>query len=186
MKRKLKIVFWVILVSICSVLYYKTSRCDISPYNTVNTIEGVWGEAIQETITAKGMDIKFHNTTERADLFYDLWFCVEVEKRGCWCSLPQLQDNMNGPIPDLDIHIPTASEIKSGFLAGVDYFPDSQLTWKQYPPDEMGYNWEHIYGILPSGNYRLLISVYSENNLSIPPGSTDIPTQYLSIPFTIS
>lgn len=150
-----------------------------SPYIDLNTLDDIWIEADQESISCSSVRIFIHNTSERDDFFTGLWYCIEEKKGDTWYSLP-LQD-YGGFVPSLAIEIPTASEISSGFIDGIDYNSKSELAWKRSPPNEMEFKFEYLYGKLSAGDYRIIIEVMSEKDIPI----DDSDKYYLSAPFSI-
>lgn len=154
---------------------------DISPYSEVDTLEDIWIEVDPETVSSSGTKIIIYNTSDRDDFFTGLWFCIEVNKDGIWYSLPYINDGVGFPTPD--IPIPTVSEINAGFIDGIHYDSNSKVSWRRFPPNEMNCQWEHMYGELPKGDYRLIISLASYRDL---PSSEDSPEYYLSAHFPLT
>lgn len=154
---------------------------ELSPYDTVNAIEGIWIEIDQTTLTPSGAEIITHNTTERNDLFRGLSYCIEKYRKGNWYTFAPLPDITFGA-PSLDIHIPTASEIEAGFVDGLHYYSDSEFSWARYPPNRIGCKWEYDYGVLPSGDYRIIIDLISYDDIPLTENS---PVYYLSAQFSI-
>ena len=150
-----------------------------SPYIDLNTLDDVWIEVDQATISCSSVKIFMHNTSERDDFFTGLWYSVERKEDDTWYSLPFQTDAIG--FPSLDIEIPTASEISSGFIDGIDYNSKSELAWKRNPPNEMEFKFENLYGELSAGDYRIIIEVMSKKDIPI----DDSDKYYLSAPFSI-
>lgn len=176
-----------VVLTLLSFLFFGFAGCGSeaktpSPFDDVDTLDGVWIEVKPETVSSTGTEIVFHNSTDRDDLFFGVQYIVEESGGDGWYTLPeQSAGSADGPL--IDLHIPTASAIEAGFVEGVDYHPDSQMSWRRTPPNEMHYNWKDVYGELPPGDYRILIEVCSEPDL---PQSGDLPGYYLSAPFSIT
>ncbi len=177
MKSKHSLFFLLLFV------FFSGCRADdslaFSPYTEVDTITDVWIEVDQTTVSSCGTKITIHNTSDRDDFCTGLWFCVERNEDGTWYSLPFQGETVGFPL--IDIAIPTASEINSGFIDGLHYDSNSEISWRRYPPNELNCLWEDMYGDLPKGDYRLIISLFSKKDIP----SEDVPKYYLSAPFSI-
>lgn len=128
-----------------------------SPYSEVNTLDGIWIEAVPETVTPTGLTVAFCNATERNDIVHGYGFCVEVWKGEQWYSVKDLI--WEGPA--IALEVPTASQIKEGV------------------PNEQEYQWKTYCGALEPGTYRLVISVGSMNDAPNP------VNYFLTAPFEI-
>lgn len=154
-----------------------------APFTDADTLDGVWITVKAETVASTGVEVVFHNTTDREDLIYGVEYSVVEEgEDGSWYTLPQVSGSTaDGPL--IDFHIPAASAIEAGFTEGVDYDPDSELAWYRLPPNEMSCDWADVHGELPPGYYRIFVKVQSELDM---PLTEDSPAYYLSAPFTIA
>ena len=105
-----------------------------SPYTEVNTIDGIWMEIKEETVSPTGLDFVFQNTSGRDDFFYGEFFRLEEYKRGNWF--------MVDPLPDVEwyhllwaryICSPEKMEQLLSIGTGI---------WRGYALNEMGYVWD--------------------------------------------
>lgn len=106
---------------------------ELSPYNEVNSLNGISIEVMEETVKPTGLELVFQNTTDRADYSYSAWYRLEVYSQGEWLTM--------NPLPD------------------VMWYQDD---WDRpvQTQKEMGYDWEWYYGELSSGEYRIVISLF--------------------------
>ena len=164
----------------------------LSPYEEVNSVEGLWIEVKPETVSTTGVEVEFHNTTaERTDFIngftYGVGYCgVEKREDDSWYELPCLDGFFSGGDgPSIDFHIYTQPELEQMFAdagydpdSGLPWKPDSPFSWGKYPPNTMGYSWESDYGELPPGEYRIIVDVLTGS------GKT-LTTYYLTAQFQI-
>lgn len=140
--------------------YQADLKVGLSPYQEVDTIDGVWMEVDSATISFEGAVFVIHNMTERTDLDTGPGFCIEKRRGRAWYTLPLLS---GGPW--------------DGPLVAWPIPPDSSGRPLSYKCD-----WTQTYGELPPGNYRLLKEVTSLLDV---PLSEDSPRYYLSAPFAV-
>lgn len=178
-KRRLAAAAVLLLALFWTVRQGQTSL-DPSPYTETDMLDGIWLEARCEPAAPGGVDIIFHNETERTDLFHGLGFCIEKERNSRWYRIPVISGS---PVSDIDIPIPSASKAEAGFVDGIDYDSDSRNFWQQRPPNELRCDWTHQYGALPPGRYRVVLEVWSKDDSPI---SYDTPKHFLSAPFSIT
>lgn len=116
-------------------------RQERSPFEEVNTLEGLQLQAKPGTVTPTGMTVVFCNTTERDDFIYGIWYCIEEKRDGVWYTIPPLLKEYEtvGGGPTVGYEIPSASAIEAGVS------------------NEMEYDWSLPFGTLEPGEYRLLI-----------------------------
>lgn len=131
----------------------------VSPFLDVDTIDGIWIEAIPVTVTPEGLTIALCNTTERDDIVYSYGFCVEEKDGENW--YPLFRPSMVSEGPAIALNFPTASQIKAG------------------EPNEEEYWWKSYCGALEPGEYRLVIAVSSMDE-----GSNSMD-YFLTAPFEI-
>ena len=152
---------FVLALFICFTWWYQTDlKAGLSPYQEVDTIDGVWMEVDSATVSPKGAVFVIHNMTERTDLDTGPGFCIEKRRGRAWYTLPLLSGGpWDGPL----------------------------VAWP-IPPDSSGRplscecDWTWAYGELPPGDYRLLKEVPSLLDV---PLSEDSPRYYLSAEFTV-
>ncbi len=136
-----------------------------SPYNEVNTLDGVWLEV--ESAMPTGARISFYNAAGREDLIRGLSYCIEQTDGRHWYALDSKLDISGGP--SLDIRIPRAT--------------GSVCNPETTPVDTAEYDWEWSYGQLEPGDYRFIIEVLSDESA---PSASGLPKYYLSAEFTVS
>lgn len=139
-------------------------RQERSPFEEVNTLEGLQLQAKPGTVTPTGMTVVFCNTTERDDFIYGIWYCIEEQRDGAWYTIPPLLEEYKGVGggPTVGYEIPSASAIEAGVS------------------NEREYDWSLPFGTLEPGEYRLLTIVGS---LLDHTGSEDC---FLAAEFTIN
>jgi hypothetical protein len=143
-----------LLMFIVSLPGCATEGQERSPFEEVNTLEGLQLQAKPGTITPTGMTVVFCNTTERDDFIYGVWFCIEEKRDGVWYTIPPLLEEYKvvGGGPTVGYEVPSASAIQSGVS------------------NEMEYDWTLPFGTLEPGMYRLLTIV---NGMAERPNSKD-------------
>jgi len=166
--KKRKMLFYITLLLTC-VLIIAFIQVP-SPYNTLNTLESIWIEIKEETVSPTGLEIVFHNnSTNMNEFIYGAWYVLEVYRNGRWVKLRPYSEL---PIPWWAAYVHTSKELEQGGLPSV---PGG------YQPNEMGYEWEARYGKLRRGEYRIVIIVSSTR--AIPIGDTSLNKYYLSASF---
>ncbi len=148
-------------------------RSEPSSYEAVNTLDGIWIEVKEETVTPTGLEIVFHNTTDRDDYFYGAWYALEVYSKGKWLKVNPLPD-VEWSQEDWDRRVYTQEKLER--------FGNGRTEWSGYLPNEMGYDWEWYYGALPRGKYRIVIYLLSDFDKPIQETS---PRYYLAANFGI-
>lgn len=132
----------------------------LSPYDEVNTIDGVWLEA--DNVTPTSADISFYNTDGRGDLFYGNPYDIERRSGDSWQPLEYINE-------------------------GIDFTMEAIMLLPSDSPDGLtdvrSYDWELYYGPLEPGEYRFITSMMSHDDL---PRTDYSPVYYLSAEFTIS
>lgn len=174
-KPILRIYFLLLLTPLLLVGCSEESR-EPSPYEEVNTLDGIWIEVKEDTLTPNGLEIVFHNTTERDDYFYGAWYVLEKHQKEHWFSVNALPDAVRF-IEDWARRLLPEEEMEQKYSAG-----KNQTDLESYPPNEMSYDWKGYYGELPSGEYRIVIYLLSDFDRPIQETS---PRYYLSANFSI-
>jgi len=148
------------LLLILLLLTLTACQTQTSPFSEVDTLEGMWIEAVPETVTPAGLTVSFHNSTERDDIVYACGFCVEEQKGERW--YPLFRTSMVWEGPTIALPFPTASQLEAG------------------APNEQAYYWKSYCGALGPGTYRLVIAVSSMEDKAEP------VDYFLTAPFEIT
>lgn len=148
---------------------------ETSPYKEVNTMTGIWIEVKEKTAKPTGLELIFHNTTEREDYFYGAWYVLELYTKEQWLTVT--------PLPGVEWTMEDwARPVYTQGVLEMEYCNDDFTEWSSYQRNEMGYDWEWYYGELPSGEYRIV--TYLLSNFEKPIKKTT-PRYYLAASFSI-
>lgn len=122
-----------------------------TPFATVNSLDSVTMNTIPGTVTPTGLTVTIDNRSNKR-LLYGQYFSVEKKIDGYWYEVPILEDAYS--------------------------FIDRGHNVKAQKSVEWEVDWEGYYGILDSGEYRIL----KEFSLS---ENTDEETYHLAAEFTV-
>lgn len=188
-ENRQRAVFLLILCIFACFAWVRQARRDalLSPYQEVDTLEGVWIEAKPGTVTPNGAVIVIHNATERRDFETGVQFLVEEKRGNQWYTIPDSGFSfMVGPL--LAISFPTASEIRlADKMRQEPVLGSERREWSfhrraAYTGTERDYDWTWACGALPPGDYRLLLEVDAADDLLLEGYQGP---WYLSAPFTV-
>ena len=129
----------------------------LSPYNEKTTLENVWIEVKEDTVTPTGLEIVFHNTSTRDDLYFGSWLALEKQHDKQWFKIDYLEGNDNFAWLDWARKIYTDEYLEQARIKGETW---TELAF-EFLPNEMTYNWEPLYGKLAKGEYRIVVEVTS-------------------------
>ena len=165
-KHQRFVFLFVPVLFICFTWRYQAGIKDgLSPYQEVDTIDGVWMEADPATVSPEGAMFVIHNMTGRMDFETNPEYCIEKKRGNVWYTIPDLYLN----------------DSPRAVLAIAWYIPSDSFE-HPFPQRYDRYDWTRTYGELPPGEYRFLREVTSLLDI---PLSEDSSRYYLSAEFTV-
>ena len=127
-----------------------------SPYkDKINTLENIWMEIKDYTITPTGLEVVFRNTSTQDSLYFGAWFVVEELRDEQWLMIDCKEGSDKHAMLHWARSIHTEEYLEQARNAGELW---TELAF-EYLPNEMIYYWEPIYGKLAKGEYRIVVEV---------------------------
>jgi len=146
-----------ILLSVLLVLVGCGDKSDWipTPYDEVDTLDGIWIEINEYSFKPTGLSIVFRNTTDSDDYRYGANFELEEYHRGNWFMKDKIAREIPIEFPLWSRHVYTEETLEE-LLSSVE----DELSMG-YMPNEMYYHWCDYYGFLEKGKYRLIVRILS-------------------------
>ncbi|MBQ7955937.1 MAG: hypothetical protein IJ282_09320 [Lachnospiraceae bacterium] len=119
-----------------------------SPY-TIGSAAGCSLSVVEGSVTPESISLQITNTGQ-GTISIGEWYAIEISEDGVWYTLPETPQDM------VDLAYPIES---------------NQSIIKDY-------DWQHRYGTLTTGQYRIIIKV------TMPQGNGDTTTFYFAAPFS--
>ena len=114
----------------------------LSPYEDVNTLEDVWIEVQEGTVSPTGVTLTFYNDTEDRGYVRGSWYALDQSLNGRWHQVD--------PIGDIIFD-----------AWGANIIPATEMEDYSENFNEYSYDWTVFYGELPPGQYRIVVRVVS-------------------------
>ncbi|MBQ9980462.1 MAG: hypothetical protein IJP23_05340 [Oscillospiraceae bacterium] len=119
--------------------------CTIEPSISTGkaTPDRVYVEVVDSTITNTSLKLHYVNTTDRTDLLVGASFYLQKADKNKWKKIETI--NEPTPFDAWAICLPPSGEEQNVFIT---------------------YDWKYIYGTLESGDYRIVVGINGEHELS--------------------